>query len=366
MSRDKDAVLRFFAPLKMTSVRLHAALCAGTITCLLSLGGARCEAQQAIGSVGISDATVSGALEVTNGRAMLRGASTVTARDKTAEIALDRGGSVKVCATSGLHVTAGKGAVETPLLLALDRGAVEIATRANINDVLMTPDLRFTLKSPGVLDLRMRVSRNGDTCVENRGAAAPALSIADQFGDASYELHAGQHVLFEHGSLKEVVDNESEPCGCPPEPVVSVADAGVSGGTPAVPGAIVAGSAQSKTAAEQHPFPAAVSSGLAPPSALPPSPQGQVHAQVSTTMSYGEGSNANGAGAGGDAGTSGTGSKSAAATTATGTRDVPANPTAAATETAGRAQAPPPPPAPSTGNVFHSIGRFFKRLFRGH
>ena len=49
-------------------------------------------AQQSIGTVGIADATVAGALEVSNGRAMLVGASTVTARDHTAEIALNRGG----------------------------------------------------------------------------------------------------------------------------------------------------------------------------------------------------------------------------------------------------------------------------------
>ena len=319
--------------------------------------------QPSIGTVGISDATISGALEVTNGRAILRGASTVTARDKAAEIALDRGGIVKVCATSGLHVTAGKGAAETPLLLALDRGAVEIATRATTSDVVMTPDLRFTLKQAGVLDLRLRVARNGDTCVDNRGAAAPVLNVADQFGEASYELHAGQHVLFEHGSLKEVVDNESEPCGCPLEPVVSVADAGISGGAPAVPGAQIAAA---KTAAEQHPFPAAVSAGLAPGSALPPqAPAGQVHAQVSTTMSYGEGSNTNGSVAAGDPGSPAERAKSATATPSPQEATAAAS-TPAAPEAAGRAQAPPPPPAPSGGNVFHSIGRFFKKLFSGH
>ncbi len=129
--------------------------------------------QQSIGSVGIADATVSGALEVSNGRAQLLGASTVTARDHTADVALNRGGSVRVCATSGLHLNAGKGSIDAPLMIALDRGAIELAIRATANDVVMTPDLRFTLKSPGSLDLRLRVARNGDTCVENRGAAAP-------------------------------------------------------------------------------------------------------------------------------------------------------------------------------------------------
>jgi hypothetical protein len=38
-------------------------------------------AQQPIGTVGVQDATVAGALEVTNGRAVLVGNTTVTARE---------------------------------------------------------------------------------------------------------------------------------------------------------------------------------------------------------------------------------------------------------------------------------------------
>ncbi len=315
-------------------------------------------AQQAqpIGSVGVADATVSGALEVSNGRAVLVGASTVTAKDRTAEIALSRGGAVRVCSTSGLHVTAGNGAAQAqaPLLLALDRGAIEVAAPVTTSDVVMTPDLRFTMRSAGALDLRVRVARNGDTCVENRGATAPTLGVSDPFGEASYEIKPGQHVLFEHGSLKEVVDHESEPCGCPAVPVVSVADAGAAaarGAAVAAPGAATAASVAARTAAEQHPFPAAESAGLAPVSSPPQAPAGQVHAQVSTSMSYGE-----------SAGTVGSadGTGTPAPASATG------NESSAEPKSAGTAQASPPPAAPPSGNVFHSIGRFFKKLFGGH
>ena len=110
-------------------------------------------------------------------------------------------------------------------MLALDRGAIEVEMGATTRDVVTTPDLRFTMGGDGPLDLQLRVTRNGDTCVENRGAKAPVLNIVDQFGEASYQLRAGQHVLFEHGSLKEVVDHESSACGCPPEPTMTVADA---------------------------------------------------------------------------------------------------------------------------------------------
>jgi len=332
------------------------------LLCLLLLAPAA-PGQQQIGSVGLQDATVAGPLEVSNGRAVLMGASTITARDHTAEVTLQRGGVVRVCSTSGLHLTAGKGAVETPLMMALDRGAIEIASHVSTSDMVMTPDLRFTMKSPGSLDLRLRVARNGDTCVENRGDAAPELTVTDQFGDSTYVVKAGQHVLFEHGSLKEVVDHESEPCGCPPVPVVSVADAGVSGAEAAKPGDTVSANA----VAEQHPFPAAQSAGLTPASGPPQAPPGQVHAQVSTTLSYGGEPGAAGAGDGSTTNSSAAGAVPASpnppAESASGVTPAP---NTATTSPTVKAEAPPAPPAPPPGDVFHSIGRFFKKLFGGH
>ena len=287
--------------------------------------------QPPIGTVGVQDATVSGALEVSNGQAVLVGNTTVTAKDRTAEITLNRGGTVKVCATSGLHLTAGKSgdATAAPLMLALDRGAIEVEMPATTRDLVTTPDLRFTIGGDGPLDLQLRVTRNGDTCVENRGAKAPVLNVADQFGEATYQLRAGQHVLFEHGSLKEVVDHESSACGCPPEPTMSVADALVSGGGGS-------GGTAPKSAAEEHPFPAAVSAGLAP-ATVPQAPVGQEHTQVAVALS-----------SSGDA------------------DSTAAPPPAAKSADAAQAAPAPAPPAPKQSkDLVHVVGRFFKRLFGG-
>jgi hypothetical protein len=289
-------------------------------------------AQQAIGTVAMQDATVSGDLSVTNGRAVLVGSSSVLAKDHTAEIALNRGGSVRVCATSGLHLTQRQGAGAQPLMLALDRGAIEFQTNALTNDVVMTPDLRFNVRAGGPLDLRLRVTPSGDTCVENKGAGAPTLGISDQFGDGTYELHPGQHVLFEHGSLKEVVDNESSPCGCPAaESGMSIADALLASG----------GRADTITAASaEHPFPAAVSQGLAPAPAVPQAAPGVAHAQVSTTLGF-----------------SGDGTRTISGTPANGTSSSATVPLANAHQPAVQSA---PEPAPGFA---HRIGRFFKRLF---
>jgi hypothetical protein len=183
-------------------------------------------AQQLIGYVNTRDANVAGASDVMDGKAVLTGSASVTAKDHTAPITLGRGGTVRVCQTSILNLTESKTLAEPmPLLFSLDRGAIEILTAAAPNDAIMTPDLRFSVHNAGPLDLRLRIARNGDTCVDNRGYGAPTLAVSDPFGEAMYEVAGGQHVLFEHGSLHEVVDNEASPCGCPEEKGMSIADA---------------------------------------------------------------------------------------------------------------------------------------------
>lgn len=298
--------------------------------------------QQPIGTVSVDDATVAGAMVVTNGRAALEGGATVTAKDRTATVQMTRGGEVRVCSTSSLHLTEGKSAAPPrPLLLALDRGAAEVEMPVTASDVVMTPDLRIAMKASGPLDMRLRVTGNGDTCVENRGEDAPALRITDAFGGAMYILIGGQHVLFEHASLKEVVDNETSPCGCPPPPVVSVADAGVTSLTPAAPGSKV----DSKIAAAQHPFPAAISDGLAPPT-VPQETPGVTHVQVATALHY-------------DAATDSRTAKPSNADPAKSPEQE--KQTASSSAETAIAQAPPSPKGKGVG---HSIGHFFKRLFR--
>jgi hypothetical protein len=246
--------------------------------------GAFAQETKPVGSVPAADAKVTNAsaaeIAVSNGKRVLAGNVTVTANPgRNAEVSLKRGGAVLVCQSTALHVTPGAG---DALLLALDRGSMEIRTKADTNDVIMTPDLRFTMAQAGTLDLRMRVIFNGDTCVDNHGRKAPQLNITDAFGDTSYILKPGQHVMFEHGSLREVDDGETTPCGCPPEEKqpasMSVAEALLRGGqsTPTIP----------EQAEATHPFPAAVSDGLTPPSSAVPEKPGERHVQVAGTLAF--------------------------------------------------------------------------------
>jgi hypothetical protein len=138
------------------------------------------------------------------------------------------------------------------------------------------------------------------------------------------------------------VDHESSSCGCPPEQTMSVADALLH---PAGSGNGAAGDAATaeKPAAEQHPFPAAVSAGLAPPSAVPQAPAGAAHTQVSAALSSGEGADS-------------------VAEPGTATEKAPVSAPAPSVAPAPRVAAPQAPPK---HDVAHAIGRFFKHLFGG-
>ncbi|MGA7157050.1 MAG: nuclease [Acidobacteriaceae bacterium] len=243
---------------------------------LVGMGGARGMGQEqgarVMGTVATKDALVTGGLEVKGDRARLMSNTSVTAYDHTAEVKLERGGDVLVCATSQFHllrVGAGKS-----LMFGLDRGALELHTPTETQDLILTPDIRFTVEAKGSYDLRVRVTRNGDTCVENAGKKAPVLMLNDAFSRASYRVLPGQHVLFEHGDLREVVDNERSPCGCP---------------SGAEPEDVAANASPAERAAAAHPFPAAQSEGLAPTEPAGNSPVGEKQTQVSTSLSYAAG-----------------------------------------------------------------------------
>ena len=330
-------------------------------------------AQQLIGYVKADDADVTGATDVLDGQAVLAGSAGVTAKSHTAVVTLGRGGLARVCQTSALHMTQSKvtssqssssiaasaagganadaaSATTAPLLFSLEHGAVEIRMNGLANDSIMTPDLRMTVQASGPLDVRLRVARNGDTCVENHGAAAPILAVSDPFGTSMYELMAGQHVLFEHGDLHEVVDHETEPCGCPQEPGATVAEALLA------PGGEKIGAKAPATPASvelQHPFPAAVSEGLAPATSASGAEANPEQPQATAAFRY----NAAGADASGKSSANGASAQPAQA---------PSPPSAAQPVPS----APPLPIAqeprqekPPNRDLFHAIGHFFRKLF---
>lgn len=165
-------------------------------------------------------AKVSGALEVSGGNAIIQSNGEVTSGAETTQVTLPRRGVLRVCAstTVKLATDASVPAGETPgLVMGMDHGAVEASFATGRNaDLVLTPDFRILISGPGAVEVKVRLGEHGDTCVDNPGADAPYVLVTSVFGDGAYRVQAGQRVMFEHGSLKNVIDNEKEPCGCPP------------------------------------------------------------------------------------------------------------------------------------------------------
>jgi hypothetical protein len=260
---------------------------------------------------------VSGSLQAWNGHAYLTGSGSISAGAATTEVTLPYRGTMRICASSTVKLAADSSAPagEVPgLLIALDRGAVEMSFAASTAreknaDTLQTPYFRILIGGPNAVDVKVRLGEHGDTCVDNPGANAPYVLVSSVFEGGVYRVQPGQRVMFEHGSLQSVVDQEKEPCGCPPP------------------------------ANQANEFPLAQSEGLAPPSAAAPvvtAPPPRV-ASAATTLTY-------------------SGTDQAAQTPGPVTA-APAAPAVSGT---------PPPQAPKAQKkpgVFGKIGQFFRKIF---
>ena len=165
-------------------------------------------------------ASVTGALEVSQGKAIIVASGTITSGAETTEVVLPHRGVLRVCASTTVKLAADSSvpAGETPgLMMAMDHGAIEASFATGRNsDILLTPDFRILIGAPGAAEVKVRLGQHGDTCVDNAGINAPYVLVTSIFEGGDYRVQPGQRVMFEHGSLHEVVDQEKEPCGCPP------------------------------------------------------------------------------------------------------------------------------------------------------
>ena len=261
-------------------------------------------------------AKVTGALEVVGGKAEILAGGEVTSGPETTEVTLPRRGTLRVCASTTVKLTSDSSvpAGETPgLMMALDHGAMEASFATGTNaDVVLTPDFRILIGGPGAAEVKVRLGDHGDTCVDNPGADAPYVLVSSVFEGGAYRVQPGQRVMFEHGSLRDVVDNEKEPCGCPPS------------GAPAA-----------------NEFPLAQSEGLAPLSKAPPASPGagSAKAQIAAPLVF-------------------------SATSPDAAKAAPAAPEPQPAPAASAAPvAQPAPPAKKKTGFFHRIGSFFRRIF---
>jgi hypothetical protein len=274
-------------------------------------------------------ATVTGALEVAGGKAMIGAGGSVTSGTSVTQVVLPHRGVLRVCAATTVRLAADSSvpAGDTPgLLMAIDHGAMEMSfattPAAGSNaDVVLTPDFRILIAGPGSSDLKVRLGEGGDTCVDNTGANAPYVVVTSLFDPGLYRVQPGQRVMFQHGSLNEVVDSETEPCGCP-----------------------------AHATSEANEFPLAQSEGLAPtpaPAPAPAQPASQPAAKVAPLVYP----------------SNPPGNAETAPAAAPPAQAAPAAAPAANSAASPAAEQTAAPAKEKKPGLFRRVGRFFRRIF---
>jgi hypothetical protein len=193
----------------MKTSRLAVLLVVAVVACGAS------HAQQPVGEVFASDATVQGSVQLSSSGAKVLSGASVTSGDVPARLKLDRGGEVRVCARTSVAVSASASGRE--LMFAIGTGAIETDyPLASSADTILTPDFRILLAGPGSFHFALRSNANGDTCIQARPANGAALVVSDVMGEGTYQVKPNESVLFRKGRISDAVPNPPEDCGCPP------------------------------------------------------------------------------------------------------------------------------------------------------
>lgn len=170
-------------------------------------------AQNAVGELFSSDASVSGSILLSGTGTHILSGSQVTAGDGAALLKLQRGGDVRICPKTNLSLSADPSG--KALVLGLNEGSMELDYALHsAADTLITPDFRVQLISPGTFHFAISVAPTGDTCVHSLAGSDAALFIAEMMGTDSYQLSPGKSAMFRAGKISGATDAPAE-CGCP-------------------------------------------------------------------------------------------------------------------------------------------------------
>jgi hypothetical protein len=188
----------------------------------LAAGSVYAHAQEPVGSLTATDASVKGAVTLTSGGMRLMSGSSVAAGNSAASLRLSRGGELRICPHASLGITASANGGQ--LMLAMNTGALEADYHlASGKDTILTPDFRILLIGPGDFHLAVGSDSRGNTCVRTLENNSAALVIEEQMGDGVRQLGPKEQAVFHNGSIKEPNPFASPDCGCP-APVTEVAE----------------------------------------------------------------------------------------------------------------------------------------------
>jgi len=203
-------------------------------------------AQQSIGELYATDASVKGSVILAGSGTSVLSGSQIAAGAQTATLKLERGGSVLVCPGTSLSATSSQNGRQ--LLFSVSSGNLELDYPiGSASDSLLTPDFRLLLPGPGKIHVAVRINPNGDTCVQSLPMNESALVVSEAIGDESYQVKREEAVVFKGGHIQGATATRQS-CGCPLPPPVQVAraappPAGPSKNPPPTSGAALAAAA---------------------------------------------------------------------------------------------------------------------------
>jgi hypothetical protein len=192
---------------------------------LISLLPRPAAAQQTIGELYATDASVKGSVVLAGSGTSVLSGSSIQAGAQAATLKLERGGSLLVCEGTKLSITSSQTGRE--LLFSLNSGNVEMNYPLGAEaDTLLTPDLRLLMPGPGTVHVAVRVLPQGDTCVQSLPWNVAAIVVSETMGDATYQVKPDEAVVFRGGHLSDA-SRSSQNCGCSRSlpPVTQVAKA---------------------------------------------------------------------------------------------------------------------------------------------
>ena len=190
-------------------------------------------AQQTLGELYASDASVKGAVVLAGSGTSVLSGSSIEAGALSATLKLERGGTLLVCPGTKLSITASQNARQ--LMFSLNSGNLEMNYPLGAAaDTLLTPDLHLLMPGPGRVHIAVRVNAKGDTCVQSLSSNATAVVVSETMGDATYQVRPDDAVVFQGGHISGAVPSRQS-CGCPEPPRTYVAKATPPPGPPAEP-----------------------------------------------------------------------------------------------------------------------------------
>ncbi|MGA9566291.1 MAG: hypothetical protein WBS19_12260 [Candidatus Korobacteraceae bacterium] len=188
---------------------------------MLAGTAAAASAQQNVGELFASDASVKGAVVLVNSGTKVMSGSSISAGEQTATLKLERGGNMQICPGTSLAVTTSQNGRQ--LMFSMNTGNLEMDYPIGAAaDNLLTPDFRLLLPGPGRLHLAVRVNAKGDTCVQSLASNSSAVVVSEGMGDASYQVKPNEAVIFNGGRISGAIPTR-ENCGCPAPPPTQVA-----------------------------------------------------------------------------------------------------------------------------------------------